>query len=92
MFALYAVGIPYIWYTLTRWQIPGGHGLNWKEPSFYNTAAPKTYGGYKFHHIGAAEWHPYDVLRTTTTHELPFGEPYPVPFRHRERGVAGECC
>lgn len=93
MFALYAVGIPYIWYTLTRWQLPGGHGLNWKEPSGYNIAPPaySSYAGYRFDgHIGDNEWHPDEVLRATTSSELPYGEPYHVPFYHREKGVAGD--
>jgi hypothetical protein len=94
MWALYAVGIPYIWYTLTRWQTPSGHGLNWKEPSGYNVTGigKPSYGGYRFdRHVNDTEWHPDDILRASTTSELPYGEPYHVPFSHREKGVAGEC-
>ena len=93
MWLLYAVGIPYIWYTLTRWRVPYGHGLNWKEPTTYNVSIPYVYGGAVLdQHVKDVEWHPDDLLRGTVTSDLPYGEPYHVPFRHREKGVAGECC
>jgi hypothetical protein len=81
MWALYAVGIPYIWYTLTRWKAPYGHGLNWKEPTMYSLPFRGTYGGQNFaKHQEDIEWHPDDILRVSTTGRLPYGEPYHVPF------------
>lgn len=75
---LYAVGVPYVVYTLSRWRAPDGHGLNWTEPSAYKMpgfGSSTVYGGYSFsQHMHDLEWHPDEVLRGTITANLPEGE------------------
>lgn len=84
MWLLYAVGIPYVIYTLSRWRLPNGHGLNWKEPSAYNMpgfGGSSVYGGLRMdRHLRDLEWHPDEMLRGTVTNNLPDGEPQPVPL------------
>lgn len=71
MLLLYAVGVPYIWYTLTRWRTPKGHGLHWNEPSALIGGIDRTrssYGGVVWDmHQKDLEWHPDDILRTSVT-------------------------
>ena len=93
MWYLYALGIPYVWYTLTRWRMPSGHGLDWREPRAYSGYQTGVYGGVNWEqNMEDLGWHPDDPMRSTATAALPVGEPYHVPFWHREKGVAGECC
>ena len=62
--------------------MPYGHGLNWKEPTNYDgLQTGNVYGGKRFdQHMKDAEWHPDDILRGTTTSDLPYSEPTPVPL------------
>ena len=98
MYLLYLFGIPYIYYTLTRYRTPAGHGLNWTEPSAYKLTLPfrdstYTVSGAPFNKISRdLEYHPDDRLRTTVSAEAHPGELYHVPMDHRSKGVAGECC
>ena len=94
MYLLYAAAIPYIYYTLTRWRTPTGHGLNWTEPVGYKFGRPSMVadGTARFNRIMRdLEWHPDDSMRTTVSSDLTPGEVYHVPLNHRSKGVAGEC-
>ena len=90
MLLLYAIGVPYIIYTLNRYRTPSGHGLNWTEPkATRRSVGAYVYGGRNFgQHQEDMLWHPDDSLKSVVTRTLPIGEPINMSFPMRSRKCA----